>query len=49
MAKSIKSRIPEILRKFEKEILEDWTKEQLSAVTFRPDLMKEGNLRLNNP
>lgn len=45
MVKSNKSRIAEVLRKFEKEILEDWTKEQLSAVTFRPDLMKEENVR----
>ena len=30
MGKNSKSRIPEVLKKFEKELLADWVKEQLS-------------------
>jgi rsbT co-antagonist protein RsbR len=39
------SRIPEILRRHEAEILEDWLRRQLSAVTLRGDLMREAELR----
>jgi rsbT co-antagonist protein RsbR len=39
------SRIPEILRRHEAEILEDWVRRQLSAVTLRGDLMREAELR----
>jgi rsbT co-antagonist protein RsbR len=39
------SRIPEILEKHEAAILADWTKAQLSAGTFRPELAREGELR----
>ena len=39
------SRIPEILEKHEAAILTDWIKEQLSAGTLRPELVREGELR----
>ena len=45
MNKNNKSRIPEILDKYEAELLTDWVKEQLAAVTLRPDLMTESDLR----
>jgi rsbT co-antagonist protein RsbR len=47
MAKARKrsnSRIPEILRKHQKDVLKDWIKEQMAAPTFRPDLVKEQEL-----
>jgi rsbT co-antagonist protein RsbR len=47
MAKARKrsnSRIPEILRKHQKDVLKDWIKEQMAAPTFRPDLIKDQEL-----
>src|SRR5262245_32008193 len=40
-----KSRIPEIIAKRESDLLADWMREQLAAVTLRGDLMKESELR----
>ena len=45
MSKNSSERIAEILRKYEAELLADWLKEQLAAVTLRPDLMSESDLR----
>ena len=45
MSKSIKSRVPEILEKYEAELLADWIEEQLAAITLRPDLMSKADLR----
>jgi len=45
MQKNTKSKIPEIIKKFEQELLNDWLKEQLGARTLRPDLLKEAELR----
>ncbi|MBI3649702.1 MAG: STAS domain-containing protein [Acidobacteria bacterium] len=39
------SKISEILTAYEKDILEDWVKEQLSAITLRRDLLSEADLR----
>jgi rsbT co-antagonist protein RsbR len=39
------SRIAGIIKSNEKEILSDWMKEQLAAVTLRGDLLKETDLR----
>jgi rsbT co-antagonist protein RsbR len=39
-----KSRIAEILRKHQKDVLKEWMKEQTAAPTFRPDLIKEQEL-----
>jgi rsbT co-antagonist protein RsbR len=39
------SRIPALLKSHEKDILADWMKEQVAAITQRPDLLKEGDLR----
>ena len=41
----MKTRIPEVLERHEAEILSDWMKEQATALTQRPDLMKESQLR----
>ena len=41
----MKTRIAEVLERNEAEILSDWMKEQASALTQRPDLMKESELR----
>src|SRR5262245_14498173 len=40
-----KSRIPEIISSRETDLLADWLREQLAAVTMRGDLMKESELR----
>jgi len=45
MAGDEKSRIPDTLRKYEREILEQWVRSQADAVTRRPDLINEGTLR----
>ncbi len=42
--KSTKSRIPEMLKKHQKDVLKDWIKEQMAALTLRSDLMKEKEL-----
>lgn len=39
------SRIPQILRKHEAELVADWTQEQMKSVTRRADLLKESELR----
>ncbi len=39
------SKIADILRRSESELLADWVKAQLSSSTVRPDLMKESELR----
>ncbi len=39
-----KSSLPEILYKYEQELLADWMTDQLSASTLRRDLMKEAEL-----
>lgn len=39
------SRIPEVLRKHESELLNSWIQEQLKAVTRRSDLIKESDVR----
>ena len=40
-----KSRISEMISKRESDLLADWMREQLAAMTFRGDLMKESELR----
>ena len=40
-----KSRLPELVRKHESEILADWLREQTQAATFRKDLIKDAELR----
>ncbi len=40
-----KSRIPEIIEKYEEELLADWVKEQLADPILRPDLVSERELR----
>jgi rsbT co-antagonist protein RsbR len=39
------NRIQEVLTKFEKDIVEDWLKEQMTALTLRKDLLSEADLR----
>ena len=41
---ALKTRIPEVLERYEAEILAEWIKEQLAATTQRPDLMKGSEL-----
>ena len=41
----VSTRIPAFLKSNEKEILQDWLKEQTGAATFRADLLKEKDLR----
>lgn len=45
MPDSNDSRIPTILAKNEKQLLDDWLKEQMSGGTYRPDLISENELR----
>jgi rsbT co-antagonist protein RsbR len=40
-----KSSLPELIKKYRKEILESWVKKQLAAITLRADLMSEAELR----
>jgi rsbT co-antagonist protein RsbR len=40
-----KSRLPEILKQHEKEVLNDWTKEQEASTTRQKGMLKEGELR----
>lgn len=44
MTAALKTRIPEVLERYEAEILAEWIKEQLAATTQRPDLMKGSEL-----
>jgi rsbT co-antagonist protein RsbR len=41
----MKSRIGDVLQRHESDLLTEWLKEQTSAGTLRPDLMKESELR----
>ena len=45
MAEKKTSRIPEILAKHEKDVLEDWLREQMAATTLRTGLMPEAEMR----
>jgi rsbT co-antagonist protein RsbR len=45
MASSTTSRIPEIVEKYEREVLAEWVNHQLGAVTLRRDLLKDDELR----
>jgi rsbT co-antagonist protein RsbR len=45
MVGEAKSKLEEILRKYESELLEQWLKEQLAAITLRSDLMHQDQLR----
>ncbi|RJP73309.1 MAG: STAS domain-containing protein [Candidatus Abyssobacteria bacterium SURF_17] len=45
MKKKNKSKIPLILQKYHKALIEDWIKEQLASTTLRPDLMSKTDLR----
>src|SRR5262245_25199068 len=40
-----KSRIPEMIARRESDLLADWMREQLAAITLRSDLMRESELR----
>src|SRR4051794_32802218 len=40
-----KSEIPEILKKYELNLVDDWTWEQLSALTRRSDLIKDSQIK----
>jgi len=40
-----KTKLGEVIRKYESELLEHWMKEQLAAVTLRRDIMSEDELR----
>jgi rsbT co-antagonist protein RsbR len=45
MAASRTTKLPEILAKSEENILQDWLKEQLAALSLRKDLLSESDLR----
>ena len=45
MAKGTRSRIADILMRSEGELLAEWTKEQMSAITRRADLIDDAELR----
>ncbi len=45
MKSTNKSVIAEVLQKYEKDLLAEWVKQQLSADTARPDLLNESGLR----
>ena len=45
MGGQYKTKIPEILQKYQQELLNDWMKEQLAAITLRLDLISEPELR----
>ena len=45
MTTAMRTRFPEILSKYEKDLLDDWVQNQLSATTLRSDLMKESEVR----
>jgi rsbT co-antagonist protein RsbR len=45
MVKGTKSRLPDILRRYEAELLAEWMKEQTSAITRRADLIDDAQLR----
>ncbi|HZP40213.1 MAG TPA: STAS domain-containing protein [Candidatus Binatia bacterium] len=39
------SRIPELVAKYERELLPDWMEQQLESATYRADLLREDELR----
>lgn len=45
MVTTATSQLPQVLKKFENEILSDWVREQTTSSSYRPDLMKEAELR----
>src|SRR5262245_32098743 len=45
MNKNGKTRIPDVLERHEAALLADWVSAQKAAPTYRPDLIKEGELR----
>src|SRR5262245_49303623 len=45
MAQVATSRLSSILKTHEKDLLAEWTKEQLAALTLRADLLKESDVR----
>ena len=45
MATSAATRISDVVRKYERELLSEWMKRQLSAVSSRRDLIQEDDLR----
>ena len=45
MSKDGGSKLPEVVRKYEQELLAEWIKQQLTAVTLRRDLMNDAELR----
>jgi rsbT co-antagonist protein RsbR len=45
MDKNYKSKLQKIVKKYEKELLSDWLKEQMASITLRPDLIGEVELR----
>jgi rsbT co-antagonist protein RsbR len=45
MAAAVQTRIPEIVAKYESELLADWVEHQLAATTLRRDLMRDEDLR----
>ena len=42
---AVKTRIPEVLERHEAEIVTEWVREQKASAAFRPDLIKEYELR----
>jgi rsbT co-antagonist protein RsbR len=45
MDKNYKSKLQKIVKKYEKELLGNWLKEQMAAITLRSDLIGEAELR----
>jgi hypothetical protein len=45
MSDAIAARLTEIVSRHFDQILQEWMRQQLSAVTVRPDLLHEGELR----
>jgi rsbT co-antagonist protein RsbR len=45
MAQGTASRIPAVLKAHEKDVLGEWMREQLGALTLRADLLREADLR----
>jgi rsbT co-antagonist protein RsbR len=44
MRKTVPSKLPEILKKHERELLAEWIEQQRNAVSLRPDLLSEREL-----
>jgi rsbT co-antagonist protein RsbR len=45
MGNQYETKIPQILQKYQQELLKDWLKEQLTSTTLRPELLSEAELR----